>query len=659
MSKPSTIHLFCAIVLFAVLAAGCSSLPSVQDRMAMTTHADDSRHAWGRGTGGSEAEARQRALNDLASQVSLWVQEQHGERFEMDSRNGSVNTESLMESLTRTMINVRLDGAELVTLESLRDGWYAEVRLPRDRLDTLRREMRIEAPLQARVHRLESLSSSQPGKRAMAALSGLDHARRLELADREMLNPDGELLTYGSYFEVALRGALSRLDVLPTRKDDGQPNLTVIDRESFRPQGRLHLSVNGESFHTARDGRLPPLPGSANKQAVTVSLQSPEREVLTVPERQRRLAVLSAADWKSDGATRLFVHVEPAGTVVAVNGDGIVAPQTLRVPAGRETHIRIMGRGELAGLDEHIHIPENAPIHVFSAVLQENRTATLHLQTPRGATARVSGPNGFRHSINGRTQPMEVPAGRYRIELEGEDDAQTIRESLVLHEGEALHRQYRPLPDRRFWSRGRLATFGMGVTGLPGDAHPLPDDTAVADIDTWFAQRTGRELDEARFDTALSVGVRIGHLAASGFMADIGLDFIGQAIEFTDAEGNRDEAELSIFEVSPSIGWWTGMRRSNAGFSMSLGTALGMVEWNDDSNRLFGASLESGSSTYAYPFLDLALSWGQESRFALRSRISTDEYRPFTLFLSIGGHRITESGYDLPASTQARAGEHY
>ncbi|ABM62815.1 hypothetical protein Hhal_2051 [Halorhodospira halophila SL1] len=655
-----------ALLLAAALGlggGGCALLgeryPDAAELREQGRAEAESGYTYGHGTGETPEEARQSALYEIAGEVVTAVRGEQREVFRSLQRRGEVDggeveraTEVELTATVASVSHVALEGARVVAEQRVAGGWYVRVRLSDQRMAQLRAQARRNAPAMAQFELTEAVPEDRPGQRFARAARGLQTVTRTGVGDQRLYSHRLGETTFAAYFEETARQAAAQLQVIPVVADD-EVRFVAVDRHSLRPQPNLKLRIGGMTLLTDDGGWTAgrSLRGLGDEVRV---------EVLGAPDQPARLPAhlcCLVSPRRDDGAgverAALYLHTEPSGAVVRVDGRDYVTPARVPVRPGERYRVRVLETAEHRGDTATVRVDEQTPAAYFSVRLTERQYGHLDLR----ADGRHSLIRLVRHDhqeAGAIRRPAE--AGAYTVRITRDDpDYQDIVDELVLRPDERIQRQYTEPRYRRPYHYGWRWGVTLGVLGgEPGDGYRVPG----SDGNVAYGDRPDGVGELTRLERDGELNAQLGGQAQ--YFADRlpvtfagGLGLRSVSYEAEGVTGEREDVDLDTLQLTLGAGLWRPLGGEGVGW-LTANQAWERSRWDDDD--AVNLSLPGGRSSNRYPFLELGGQWGP---WLVAARVAGGDggLRP-VLLVGFGGTAM-ERGYELPPEVEARPGSHF
>ncbi|MCG5527515.1 MULTISPECIES: hypothetical protein [Halorhodospira] len=662
---PGRLPRFAAVLLLVggmVLGGGCAWLgdrhPDAAELREQGRAAAEPGYTYGHGTGETPEEARQSALYEIAGEVVTAVRGEQREVFRSLQRRGEVagdeverDTELELTATVASVSHVALEGASVVAEQRVAEGWYVRVRLPDGRMDRLRAQARRNAPAMAQFELTEAVPEDRPGQRFARAARGHQTVVRTGVGDERLYSPRLGETTFAAYFEETAREAAAQLQVIPV-VTDGEVRFVAVDRHSLRPQPNLKLRIGGMTLLTDDNGRTAArsLRGLGGEIRVQV-LGAPDQPA-GLPAQFCCLVALQPEAWADAEQATLYLHTQPAGAVVRIDGRDYVTPARVPVRPGQRYRIRVLDTAEYRGETATVEVGERSPAAYFSARLTERQYGHLDLRAAgRHSVIRL---DSHDHQEPGAIRrPAE--AGAYTVRVTRDDpDYQDVVDELVLRPDQRIERRYKEPRYRHPYHYGWRWGVSVGsLGGEPYDSYRLPGSDGGVDYSDRPDGFDGLTRVERDGELNVHFGVQGQYFAdrlpvtASG---SLGLRSVSYRVE--DVAGQRADVDLDTVQLTIGAGLWRPLGETGVGW-LTANQAWERSRWDDDESAV---PMPGGRSSNRYPFLELGGQWGP---WLVSARIAAggEGLRPL-LLVGLGGTAM-ERGYRLPAEVEARPGTHF
>ncbi|MBK1735540.1 hypothetical protein CKO15_09640 [Halorhodospira abdelmalekii] len=672
------------VALLGATLVGCATSgreaqPQSADALwAQARDEERAGYAYGHGLGETPEAARQAALYQLAGQVVTAIRGEQREVYRSLERRGELGTpagdaverleELAFESTVASLSHVAIAGAEVVREQRAAEGWVATLRVSDARMERMRAEAATLAPALAQFELLEATPVNRPGLRLDRAMNGLETVRRLDLEKRRLYVPERGETTFAVYFNEKARSAVERMRVLPvvdtgsnTERSTGRSGeaervrFIVIDDETLQPQPGVALTLAGYRLVTDREGwtgalRLDDL----SSQVEVIAERGGRREALLSRE-QRRIDTLYPRRWRELEEATLYLHSEPPGSVIELDGRGYTTPARVAVTPGRSYRLRLLGSDEHRDEVQRIEVAAGSPAAFYSVRLTERRFGELDLRTQgRNTRIHIEGHEGL--SAAAIRRPAE--AGRYTVRISRDHPRyQEVIDEIVVEPGERVQRVYAEPLDRYPFYYGWLWGLMAGVTaGEPGDRYRVPGPDG--EIDYIDLPQAHEELEEiARIVPNLQLSgvaayfARSWPLLATGSLGYRYERYEVDVLDSNDDTTSSDTVDLGSWQLTAGAGLW---RPVGVGVGwLTLNYAWEQSRWGDSGADI---SMPGGSAQRDYLFIEAA---GRYEIWSFGLRVADFDAGPGVVgWLGIGASQL-DANYQRPAQVEARPGVHY
>lgn len=678
-----------AVMILPALLAGCAMLPG-GDRGAtadeLYQEASEAAHESdgysGVGTAATREEARQNALEHLASQLISDVRSEieQVERVQEQTDESRIDSVSETRATISSFTQMELQQVRTHSERAGSDGnWLVEVRLPQQQAQELIERAEAQAPLYAAVELLHETPETLPGERLQHALGGLYESERTGRGDDTFYHPETGRTTFASFFQGQVRANVARLQAYPLVDSDAdQVRFILLDEESLRPQPGVTVRIGVTEHTTDSAGKTRNLDINDLESGDPLHMlgypSDEEGNWLHPSMAELHADNLNTANWGDASETELLIYIDPEFQALAeIAGQTFTAPGRITVPNGRSHRLEVTGTDEFRGTEEVVNVPEGAPFAFWTDSLTQREYGYLDIRVlAGGGTISLHERRGGQVIAEEDRLERRQETGLYRIEIsrDGDEDYQLVRDEVSLSADQTFQRSYHPPRSRNPYERGlRLGISGLRIGGEPTADYTLPwisgQSVQYGDLND-VENVSGTDYDATQIDL-------IGE--AQYYFNTLNLTLLGAAglrqHQFSLEQGGGDSVDMEIdsYYASLGAGFWASFFDRRVVSSLTINQGLEQTSWDSDSRHEVrmeeGGSWErlpSGSETNSYSFAQLNTFvrvplLGDYSGLHVNAVVPMDTIDPY---VAVGfSWNWLQRGYEHPREVSARQGLHY
>lgn len=652
-------RLFLSLLIVLNLSA-CSLLtnsPNADTIQHKLSTSQNSNFSYGSGTGKTKEEAIAAARLELSAQIYTHVSSEFNAAQKQvgEDSNGQLTTSNSSEInfLIANYTSVLLSNVQVEDSVKVREGWYARVKMPVNKMEEARLRSDRQAPALAYALLMNNRDTLSASALLRYAILGLDKTLEQNISKETIYAHDIPAnTTFEAFFKSAIEEAKSRLRVLPIT-DENRIRFALIDAKSFEPQTDFVVYVEGYNLETNHSGLTRFIPLDKLPEQFSPFLLG-YHEILNsdINKSLLKASSVNVEKLRNFNETTIYVYTQPSQSIITLmNGSKTLASEAspaLFKEGADNNMLKIIAEAEgnsHRNVSEIIGTPASANLY-YNIKLSESSFGTVDIAVANSKnhiTLKDANEVIIARGTNRINKELEV--GRYYIHIENLDTAnyQSIDDSFSIHKDSVFKREYKPLKNRQFYLNGHFTDLVIGYGSNLSDDFEIPLEDGSVMTNKEFMNDYNSESPHN-----YSASIRRMRLTNSAIAVTYGLDLGAKRYE----EANTtNKAFLYSLGGHFGLGIWTSKFIGKVSW-ITANYNYSYYEWrfHESKNNLSNTvQPKVDSFSRGYPFLDIGARWDM---FGVGVRLSDSSLAAPSLYLSIGATN-TESGYQYDAHSTA------